>query len=154
MTKSDIETRWSSHIQQGEDALRAGSYAVAATHYRQAWQEAEQHMQDMVQAYHQGIPVISLWVASCNRLAALFEEWRKPAHALYYYQKACDCLSFLALDSRLQAAMRQLALQEVTKAHHRLCHFYESESQWKALKQAHSNMDAFNTRMKKDLIKQ
>ncbi len=74
--------------------------------------------------------------------------------AWFYYQKTCDGLSRIALDTTLHSGIRMVAVQGLSKAFRRLCHFYESENEWEELKWAMCKMEVFNTKMKKNLIKE
>jgi hypothetical protein len=150
----DIEKKWQLQIERGEMAFETCNYVVAEENYLQALQEAEQFLSNPTQAYTQGVPAISLWIASCNKLARLFEEWRKPKQSSFYYQKTCDGLSHIALDTTLHSGIRMVAVQGLSKAFRRLCNFYESENEWEEHRRAMCKMEVFNTKMKKNLIKE
>lgn len=148
----NIEKKWQLQIERGEMAFETSNYAVAEENYLQALEEAEQFLNNPAQAYTQGIPAISLWIASCNKLARLFEEWRKPKQSSFYYQKACDGLSDIALDTTLHNGIRMIAVQGLSKAFRQLCHFYESENEWEEYRWAMSKMEVINTEIQKNLI--
>lgn len=107
--------QWVGHTETGNRHFHAGSLPESIPYYRQSLLLAEALLQHAAVCIAHHIPVIPLFIISCNNLAIVYLEQQQYEESDHYYLKALQQVRQLAEDTGGGDAVCREAARELQK---------------------------------------
>ncbi|NSL91214.1 tetratricopeptide repeat protein [Chitinophaga solisilvae] len=101
------EAAWKQQTEEGNRLYHLNRYRESISYYYNALEIAEELLTDIDYAYLKtGVPVIDIYIISCNNIAGTYWDLQEPDSSEAYYLKPIQMIEALTQDMQLSRCLR------------------------------------------------